>query len=322
MPIKRGLEFFSHGYAGQRNLILNHAVEQKLDYLLFLDDDEYPIAPIKNSQGTLSWIGQDVLGTHLKHLARADVTVGYHSGYISPIPFISDFDENFREEDLRLFVEAISNDIVDWNIIHTKFSEHQGITYGDSAVIRDKPVFEIKTQRVGKWVAGSNLGLNLERIERIPAFYNPPGGRGEDTFFSTRLLEATVKRVPCYTFHDGFMRYHSILYGVLPERLQPVLPHDEIVIQRFMRATLGWVAYKPLLIYITQRSAYHREMESVRTKLLRTAPKLADYLGQSGFIVASELLEKQVREVTTHYAQFERVQEYWNVIRSHAYQGL
>jgi len=279
-------------------------------------DDEYPIVPIKNSHGTLSWIGQDVLGTHLKHLPGAEVTSGYHSGYISPIPFIDDFNEGFQEEDLRTFVESISNNTLDWNTIRAKLSENPGVTYGHLAVIRNKPVYEIKTQRSGKWVAGSNLGLNLRRIERIPAFYNPPGARGEDTFFSTRLAEATVKRVPCYTFHDGFLRYLSILHGVLPEQLEPVLANDDGVIQRFMRATKEWVAYKPLLIYVTQRSNYHREMTHVRTNLARTAPRLAAYLDQPGFLDALDVLARQDQEVAAHYEQFMRVQEYWGAIRS------
>jgi len=279
-------------------------------------DDEYPIVPIKNSHGTLSWIGQDVLGTHLKHLPGAEVTSGYHSGYISPIPFIDDFNEGFQEEDLRTFVESISNNTLDWNTIRAKLSENPGVTYGHLAVIRNKPVYEIKTQRSGKWVAGSNLGLNLRRIERIPAFYNPPGARGEDTFFSTRLAEATVKRVPCYTFHDGFLRYLSILHGVLPKQLEPVLVNDDGVIQRFMRATKGWVAYKPLLIYVTQRSNYLREMTRVRTNLTRTAPRLAAYLDQPGFLDALDVLARQDQEVAAHYEQFVRVQEYWGAIRS------
>lgn len=316
MSKERVREFFFQGYAGKRNQILYHALLKDLDYLLFLDDDEYPIVPVKDDKGMLSWIGQDILGTHLRHLPYADVTVGYHSGYISPIPYFDGFGETFSEEELRAFIEAISNDIIDWNSIREKFAANQGVTYGHMAVVREKPVYEIRAQRGGKWVAGSNLGLNLHRIERIPAFYNPPNGRGEDTFFSTELTGAIVRRVPCYTFHDGFLRYLPILHGVLPERLAPVLPDDPAVIQRFLRATKGWVAYKPLLLYVTQRAAYAGEIAAVRRKLRETAPRLAAHLNQPAFLEALDILDQQDRDAPAHHEQLRRVQAFWGEVRS------
>ena len=39
---------FSAGYAGKRNAILFAALENHMDYLLFLDDDEYPLAVTKS----------------------------------------------------------------------------------------------------------------------------------------------------------------------------------------------------------------------------------------------------------------------------------
>ena len=83
-----------------------------------------------------------------------------------------------------------------------------------------------------------------------------------------------------------------------------------------MLATKEWVAYKPLLIYVTQRSKYLREMTHVRTNLARTAPRLATYLDQPGFLDALDVLARQDQEVAAHYEQFVRVQEYWGAIRS------
>lgn len=40
---------FGSGYAGKRNAILLAAIELKMDYLLFLDDDEYPMAVMNNN---------------------------------------------------------------------------------------------------------------------------------------------------------------------------------------------------------------------------------------------------------------------------------
>ena len=50
---------FGTGYAVQRNIILYEALGQKVDYLLFLDDDEYPLA-VTRTQNTCLWSGQFV----------------------------------------------------------------------------------------------------------------------------------------------------------------------------------------------------------------------------------------------------------------------
>src|SRR5574344_863934 len=75
---------FGSGYAGKRNAVLFSAIEHHMDYLLFLDDDEYPMA-VTNKKGTCLWSGQRVFLSHLKEIVHADLTNGYHCGYISPI---------------------------------------------------------------------------------------------------------------------------------------------------------------------------------------------------------------------------------------------
>ena len=75
---------FGGGYAGLRNTVLYTAIKLGIDYLLFLDDDEYPLAVTKTRAHAI-WSGQSVLGTHLKYIGGADITHGHHCGYISPI---------------------------------------------------------------------------------------------------------------------------------------------------------------------------------------------------------------------------------------------
>ena len=47
---------FGSGYAGKRNAVLFSAIEHHIDYLLFLDDDEYPMA-VTNERDTCLWSG-------------------------------------------------------------------------------------------------------------------------------------------------------------------------------------------------------------------------------------------------------------------------
>jgi len=107
--------FFKGGYAAKRNAVLYTAMKNKIDYLIFLDDDEYPIA-VTNTRSSAIWGGQQVLSTHLKNIASADITNGHHCGYISPIPYIK-FNNKMTEDDFRLFIEAISNDIINWDTL-------------------------------------------------------------------------------------------------------------------------------------------------------------------------------------------------------------
>ena len=43
---------------------------------------------VTNTRNTVLWGGQHVLLNHLKFIAQADITHGYHCGYISPIPYM------------------------------------------------------------------------------------------------------------------------------------------------------------------------------------------------------------------------------------------
>lgn len=104
------LKIFGKGYASQRNTLLYFAIKHDMDYLIFLDDDEYPMA-VTNTKKHVIWSGQHVLSTHIKHIKDADFTHGHHCGYISPIPFI-EYDDIMQETDFRSFIETISNDIL------------------------------------------------------------------------------------------------------------------------------------------------------------------------------------------------------------------
>jgi hypothetical protein len=92
---------FGSGYAAQRNIILYYAIKNKVDYLLFLDDDEYPMAATKN-RDTVIWSGQHVLKTHLDNISEADITHGYHCGYISPIPYLELSDPSSKPSAMTL----------------------------------------------------------------------------------------------------------------------------------------------------------------------------------------------------------------------------
>ncbi len=305
---------FGKGYAAKRNAVLYNAIKNKMDYLVFLDDDEYPMA-VTNTLDTAIWGGQFVLAEHLNNITEADITHGHHCGYISPIPYM-EFNETMTEGDFRSFIEAISNDIIKWDKLKSVM-KNGGITYADTKTLTSHEAREVEEINHSKFISGANLCINLTEPKRIFPFYNPPGARGEDTFLSTCLSERKVLRVPCYTFHDGFSTYNHLLEGVLPIRLKFIKADTDKVKTRFYNACIGWIRYKPLLLYITQPDHYEEKIREMREQLRVTLPKISAYFGKPEFINVLAELEKYNKNVKKHYAEFIETQRIWAKIMEH-----
>ncbi|OPX44611.1 hypothetical protein CLHUN_16050 [Ruminiclostridium hungatei] len=300
--------FFTSGYAAKRNSILYFALKNHMDYLIFLDDDEYPMA-VTNSRTTALWGGQHVLMTHLRHIGNADITYGHHCGYISPIPQIA-FDATLTEGDFQLFIEAISNDIVHWEKVKAVM-ENGGVTYADKGILITEAAEEVKEINGAKFISGSNLCINMTTPARVHPFYNPPKARGEDTFLSTCLSENKVLRVPCYTFHDAFSFYRPLMNGVLPISLQKINTDSAAVVTRFYKACIGWIRYKPLLLYITNPDQYDVKIAEMRKKLSSTLPKICKYFNNSDFMKVFDELDYYHLNVQAHHRDFIATQQIW-----------
>jgi len=305
---------FGKGYAAQRNAVLYNAIKQRMDYLVFMDDDEYPMA-VTNTRDTAVWGGQHVLTDHLKHIAEADITHGNHCGYISPIPYM-EFNDTMTEDDFRSFIEAISNDIVNWDKLKAVM-KNGGVTYADVKILTIGEAMEVPETNHAKFISGANLCINLTKPSRIFPFYNPPGARGEDTFLSTCLTQRKVLHVPCYTFHDGFATYNHLLEGVLPIKLKFIKADTEEITTRFYEACIGWIRYKPLLMYITNGEGYEERVKEMREQLKATLPKVCNYFGKAEFMNVLDELEEYHSNVKKHYDEFLETKCIWAKIMDH-----
>ncbi|MEG1525307.1 MAG: hypothetical protein RRZ24_09955 [Clostridia bacterium] len=299
---------FGTGYAAKRNSIMYAAIERGMDYVLFLDDDEYPVA-VTNNRGVCLWGGQYILPMHLQNIGNADITIGHHCGYISPIPKIG-FNGTLTESDFGKFIEAISNDIVTWDSVRFNM-KNGGVTYADTSVLVSNDPVPVTEINHCKFISGSNLCINLTQPERTFPFFNPPGARGEDTFLSTLLSDRKVMQVPCYTFHDGFSAYRHLLDGVLPIHLEPISTTSSVVVARFLSACIGWIRYKPLLVYITNPDQYESIIRGMKATLNETLPKLCSYFNQPDFMKISDELAKYTRNMKRHHTQFMQTQSAW-----------
>jgi hypothetical protein len=308
ISLKEANLIFGEGYAMKRNAVLYFALKNKMDYLIFLDDDEYPIATIKIDD-SIVWKGQEVLSTHINNIKHADMTHGHHCGYISPIPHF-DFNDKLSEDQFRIFVESISNDIINWDSIKAKMNDG-GVTYADLDIINSEITEFVKGVNGTKFISGANLGFNLKNLDKIFPFYNPPGARGEDTFLSTCIGECNIRKVPCYTFHDGFATYEHLLLGVLPNKLKAMRADSSVITKRFLRASIGWIRYKPLLLYITQRDNYETEIMKMKENLSNVIPNICSYFENDEFKNILDELEFYHTHVEDHYKDFENTKSAW-----------
>ncbi|MBK9935948.1 MAG: hypothetical protein IPP61_17755 [Cytophagaceae bacterium] len=301
---------FGEGYAKKRNIITYFAIKHKMDKLLFIDDDEYPLATYQNKNERLVWMGQSILSTHLKFNDDSDITHGLHCGYISPIPYMK-FNEILTENDFKLFIEALSNDIITWDKMKQVIIHQKGVNYSDENIILTQDSYEVKETNGMKFISGANLCFNLKNYKKFPPFYNPPGARGEDTFMSTALSNLKVVKVPCYTFHDGFSMYNNLLNGVLPVELKPIEITNNENLMRFVNATIGWIRYKPLLVYITDKDNFEATMLLMEENLKLTIPKLCAYFKTNEFEKILIEFDKYRKNVHKHFHDFEKTKSTW-----------
>ena len=301
--------FLGNGHAKGRNTVMYYALKWKMDYLLFWDDDEYPVAVVKENDN-LQWIPQDNILKHLEHIDDADITIGYHCGYISPIPYV-ELGEEISEDDFKNYIEAISNELVSWESIKQKMIDNNGVTYSEKSIAEGKGLYELQQ----KWVAGSTLCLNLNNLDKIPAFYNPPLARGEDTFFSTLLKDAKILKIPVYHFHDGFLKYTSIIKGRYPKKLRRIKIEEENIESRFLKASKGWIKYKPLLMYIQDNENYKRNMKVAIEKLEKSVPKINELFESTNFTDLVKDLKKYDRNVEKHYKEYLKTNEIWKKMK-------
>jgi hypothetical protein len=300
------LIFGNHGYAKLRNSVLYCALKNKIDYLLYLDDDEYPLKVEKKSDGTLKWSKQHTLLTHLKHIQKCDITYGYKCGYVAPIPYF-DIKNQIDEKTLSTFINAMkNNDTSNWDELKSIVVDDKGITYGESP-----KVFEREYENGGKYIWGTNLCLNLKSLgNNLPPFYNPLDARGEDGFFSTGLKDAKVLRIPVYNFHDPFLEYPDIVNGILPTEIF-VHQTDEKSIKRFFATCVGWMRYKPLLLYISDRKTFGKKIQELYKQLDSSLTEISTVLQKEEFMTLKSEAEKYVGNVFKDYAEFNKVKEVW-----------
>lgn len=303
-----------HGYARARNSIMYFALKRKIDYLLFWDDDEYLVANVKDENNQIEWVKQDDILQHLKNIKNADVTVGYRCGNMSPVPKI-EYNNIITEEDFKNYIDGVSNEAVTWEKVKSQERQEGGISFADKEIVFKGKAHELKDVGTKNWLLASGICLNLKRLENIPAFYNPPFARGEDTFLSTLLKNSKVVQVPTYHFHDGFLKYSKILEDKYPKEFNRV-KLDGSIEERFLKTSIGWVKYKPLLIYITDRKNYSKIIKQTKEDLEKGIKAVNKLFNTESFNILLDELNSYDKNVKKHYNEYIRTNEVWNKLKT------
>ena len=110
--------------------------------------------------------------------------------------------------------------------------------------------------------------------------------------------------------------YNTLLAGILPTTLKRIdSTNSTEVVSRFAKACKGWIRYKPLFTYITQRDNYEQIMQDSREKLEQTAPKLFAYFNCEEFKELIDELNKFDSLVKEHFNEFEKCKKIWVKIK-------
>ena len=103
--------------------------------------------------------------------------------------------------------------------------------------------------------------------------------------------------------------------GTYPKSLRKINVKEENIKSRFLKATLGWIKYKPLLLYIKNRETYRAEIDAMIGKLQEIVPKLNEIFNDNCFSVLLEELKKYDKDVEQHYKDYIRTNEIWKELK-------
>lgn len=118
------------------------------------------------------------------------------------------------------------------------------------------------------------------------------------------------------------MKYTDIINGNYPSKFERAIEPDASVEERFLKATKGWMKYKPLLMYITQRENYDKIIEETRQKLIDSVPKMNKIFKTCDFTCLIDILDKYNENIERHYNEYLHSYEAWNKLKNVIKDGI
>lgn len=116
---------------------------------------------------------------------------------------------------------------------------------------------------------------------------------------------------PATLFMMDFSTYQHLMDGVLPIALKYIQADSEQITARFYQACIGWIRYKPLLLYITNQEHYEEKIEEIREQIAASLPSVCTFFKRQDFMNISKELERYNKNVKKHYRQFMETRKVW-----------
>lgn len=102
--------------------------------------------------------------------------------------------------------------------------------------------------------------------------------------------------------------------GVLPISLKYIKADSEQITNRFYQACIGWIRYKPLLLYITNQEHYEEKIKVMREQIASSLPSVCTFFKSQDFMNISKEFELYNKNVRKHYQQFIETKHIWGKI--------
>ena len=100
-----------------------------------------------------------------------------------------------------------------------------------------------------------------------------------------------------------------------PKTLRKIKIEEELIPQRFLQASRGWIKYKPLLTYILDKNNYKSKIEKVKKQLETSIPEINKLFKDYDFNILIGDLEKYSKNVEKHYKEYLKTNEIWNRLK-------
>ena len=129
-------------------------------------------------------------------------------------------------------------------------------------------------------------------------------------------MYSKVIKVPVYHFHDGFLKYTNITRGKYPKTLRKIKSSEEMIEQRFFKASRGWIRYKPLFEYIMNKDDYAENIQKTYEKLEVGVKEVNKLFDNDEFDILLKDLKEYDMNVKKHYNEYIKTNEIWDKLKN------
>lgn len=82
-----------------------------------------------------------------------------------------------------------------------------------------------------------------------------------------------------------------------------------------MKASKGWMKYKPLLMYISDKKNYRSKIRETYQKLEDSVPEINKLFPNNNFNLLLDEFKEYSENVDKHYKEYLKTNEVWNKIK-------